>query len=837
MSVVGIDFGNVNTVVAVARNRGIDIILNDTSNRFTPSLVSFGEKQRWLGEAAKTQEVSNFKNTVSSLKRLIGRPFSDSDIDAYERKYINSNLVEGERGEVAASVMYQNESSEFTFTQISAMFLGKVRDFTAKELKLPVKDVVVSVPGWFTDRQRRAILDASEVAGLAALGYGITKLDLPDSSVDANVKPRIVVFVDLGHTSYQVSVVSFVKGKLVVKGTAFDRNLGGRDFDELLLEHFVKEFDAKYKMDIKSNKKATYRLRMAIEKVKKVLSANAVTVLGVECLLDDKDVSARIERSQFQEYSVPLVERLIPPLQQALSAAGLTVNDIDSVELIGGSTRIPAVKEALANFFGGSLEGENKLSTTLNQDEAVARGCALMCAIISPIFKVRDFSITEWNGYPVVLKWDPSVIAVKAGEDIESTTDIFPVGNVIPTTKALTLNRVLTEADIATKGGVVFGISAEYDVNASVARQFPEGTGAGIGQFILKGIKKTVPKAGEEVINSTIESTGVEKASLRIKIKLDQSGIFAVESAHQVEELLVQVKEDPPKDSKDKPAPMETDDATAKETPTTPPVASPETVAEKKTKKVTRKHELEVLSQTWSVPSDLLSKWFSLEGDMTSSDRLIIDTAEKRNALEEYVYYARDKLDMAWSEFITDADRSVFQKELSTMEDWLYSEEGEDATKSLYAEKLAFLKKSGDPVAQRYLENEERPRAEKALRDYINNILVSLSSGDDRYAHIPKADLDKVAADCQAKLNWLNDSIAKQNETSKHAPVVVTVAQIAAEQNVLNILVNPVLTRPKPKPAPPKKEDETKPAEDANMADADKKDKDEKEAKEEMDVD
>ncbi|KAJ1569264.1 adenyl-nucleotide exchange factor sse1 [Nowakowskiella sp. JEL0078] len=702
------------------------------------------------------------------------------------------------------------------------MFLGKVRDFTAKELKLPVKDVVISVPGWFTDRQRRAILDASEVAGLnclrvmndltaAALGYGITKLDLPDASVNSKVKPRIVVFVDLGHTSYQVSVVYFVKGKLVVKGTAFDRDLGGRDFDELLVEHFVKEFDAKYKMDIKSNKKATYRLRMAIEKVKKVLSANAVTVLGVECLLDDKD-----------EYSVPLIERLIPPLQQALSAAGLTVKDVDSVELIGGSTRIPAVKEALANFFGGSLEGENKLSTTLNQDEAVARGCSLMCAIISPIFKVRDFSITEWNGYPVVLKWDPTVIAVKAGEDIESTTNIFPIGNVIPTTKAFTLNRVLTDADIATKGGVNFGLSAEYDIQASALRQFPEGTGAGIGQFVLKGIKKTVPKAGEEVINSTIESTGAEKASLSVKIKLDQSGIFAIESAHQVEELLVPLKDDPPKDTKVKP---EIDDA--EETPVTPPKTFPETIADKKTKKVTRKYELEVLSQTWSAPSDLLSKWLALESNMTSSDRLVIDTDEKKNALEEYVYYVRDKLDMAWSEFITDADRSAFQKELTAMEDWLYTEEGADATKSVYAEKLANLKKNGDPVAARYLESEERPRVEKIFREYINGILVSLSSGDDRYAHISKADLDKVVANCQAKLKWLNNNIAKQNKTPKYLTVVVTAAQISAEQNVLQKLVNPILARPKPKPKPkpaqPKKKEETIPAEDPDTVESKEK--------------
>ena len=161
------------------------------------------------------------------------------------------------------------------------MFLNKVKDFTAVELKDSVNDVVISCPGWYTDRQRRAVLDAASIANLkclrvmndltaAALGYGITKTDLPDQTVNQNAKPRIVCFVDLGHSSYQVSIVSLVKGKLLVKGTAYDRNLGGRDFDEALVEKFVKEFNAKYKFDLNASAKAKFRLRTAVEKVKKV---------------------------------------------------------------------------------------------------------------------------------------------------------------------------------------------------------------------------------------------------------------------------------------------------------------------------------------------------------------------------------------------------------------------------------------------------------------------------------------------------------------------------------------------------------------------------------------
>lgn len=374
------------------------------------------------------------------MKRLAGRPYSDPDVQI-ENKYINATLVEGERGEVAASVWYQNDQRNFTFTQLSSMFLTQVKEFTGKEIKTAVTDVVISCPGWFTDRQRRAILDAADVAGLnvlrlmndttaAALGYGITKLDLPDPS-DPKVKPRVVVFFDLGQSSCQVSIVSFVKGKLIVKGTAFDRNLGGRDFDELLVEHYAKEFTQKYKIDINSNAKAKFRLRQACEKVKKILSANSVTVLNVECIMDDKDVSAQVQRSDFEEWAAPLVERIREPLKRALQAAGVTAEEVDFVELVGGSTRIPAVKQVLADTFGA-----DKLSTTLNQDEAVARGCALQCAMISPVFKVRDFAVQDLNGYPIELSWDARYAPPpKAGEQPETVMEAFPIGNAIPSSK------------------------------------------------------------------------------------------------------------------------------------------------------------------------------------------------------------------------------------------------------------------------------------------------------------------------------------------------------------------------------------------------------------------
>ncbi|KAF9945749.1 adenyl-nucleotide exchange factor sse1, partial [Mortierella alpina] len=371
MSVVGIDFGNLQSVIAVARNRGIDVVCNEVSNRFTPSLVSFGPKQRYLGETAKTQEISNFKNTISSLKRIIGRTYADKEIQEIEKQYLTAPLVDI-NGQLGVKVNYQGQETTFTTLQVFAMYLTKMKEIATVETKMPVSDCVIAIPAWFTDVQRRAVLDAADIAGLnvlrlindstaTALGYGITKTDLPED------KARNVCFVDVGHSTYTVSIVSFIKGQLTVKSRAFDRHFGGRDFDRMLVDHFAAEFKTKYNIDVKSNGKAMIRLMAGCEKLKKVLSANAQAPLNIESIMEDRDVASMMKRAEFEELAQDLISRVEAPLQKALEDAGLTVEEIDAVEIVGGSTRIPALKERIQTFF------KKDLSSTLNQDEAVAR--------------------------------------------------------------------------------------------------------------------------------------------------------------------------------------------------------------------------------------------------------------------------------------------------------------------------------------------------------------------------------------------------------------------------------------------------------------------------------
>ncbi|KAK6346664.1 adenyl-nucleotide exchange factor sse1 [Orbilia brochopaga] len=662
MSVVGVDFGCLNTVIAVARNRGVDVITNEVSNRATPSLVGFGPKSRYLGEAAKTQEISNLKNTVGSLKRLAGRSANDPEIDI-ERQYVTAPLVDV-NGQVGAKVTYLGETQYFSSTALIAMYLTKIKDTASKELKLPVSDIVISVPSWFTDAQRRAILDASEVAGLktlrlmndttaAALGYGITKVDLPT----ADEKPRRVAFVDIGYSNYTVSIVSFRKGELTVLSTAYDRHFGGRDFDKAIAEHFAKEFKEKFKIDVHTNPKAYTRLMTGVEKLKKVLSANAQAPLNIESIMNDVDVRGMLKRDEMEELVRPLLDRVTVPLQQALEDAGLKTSEIDFIELIGGCTRVPALKERISAFFG------KPLSFTLNQDEAVARGCAFACAILSPVFRVRDFAVHDIVTYPIEFTWEQS----QEIPDEDTTLTVFNKNNTVPSTKILTFYRKEP-----------FDLEARYAEPDKLPGKFTPW----IGRFSVKGVKPD-PKNDFMIC--------------KLKARLNLHGVLNIESGYYVEEQEVEEPIPEDKDSKD-------------ENDKSPPKM-------RKVKKQVKKGDLTIVSGTHAADQKTKDALTERETQMAVEDKLVADTEDRKNALEEYIYELRGKIDDVYSEFASEDEKNKLKNMLEATENWLY-DEGEDATKAVYIAKFDEIRFVAGPIIQRYLDKQEAARqVERAAKE------------------------------------------------------------------------------------------------------------------------
>ncbi|TFK20742.1 heat shock protein [Coprinopsis marcescibilis] len=745
MAVVGIDFGTLHSKIGVARHRGIDIITNEVSNRATPSLVAFGPKQRFIGESAKTQETSNFKNTVGSLKRCLGRTLNDAQIQDYEKKFINAKLLDV-NGSVGTEVNFLGERVQFSYTQLVAMYLGKLRDIAAAELKANVSDVVISVPGWYTDVQRRALLDAAAIANLnvlrlindttaTALGYGITKSDLPEPE-----NPRHVVFVDCGHAELSVSVIAFAKGQLTVKATAYENNLGGRDIDWALVKHFSEEFTTKYKIDVLAHPKAVFRLTAGCEKLKKILSANSEANLSVESIMTDVDASSKLNREQFEELIAPLLERIKAPIERAIRDSGLSPEQIDAVELVGGTTRVPAVKQKISEACGGRA-----LSYTLNQDEAVARGATFACAMLSPTFRVRDFSIHDVNHFPIKVQWEH----VPDDQDEDTELLVFPQGNSIPSTKVLSFYR--KEA---------FTISSVY--------ADPQLLPGSINPWISNFTAKDVP----------VQANG-DPAVVKVKTRLNLHGIMSFEGAY-TEEV----------EEKEEPAPMDVDQ------PEGAPPAPP------KKKKIIRKKDVPFVATNTSLQKEVVESYREKELQIYESDKLVIDTEERKNALEEYIYDMRSKVEDRYAAYIQSEEKSKLLAGLQDAEDWLYSDEGEENTKSVYVARLDSLKVIGDRVVFRYREQDERTRAVAQLRETLNNYMSQATSSDDKYSHIDEKDKQAVVEKVATVQKWLEDQTIKQFERAKNVDPILTSAEVSKKRDEVIYFATPILTKPKPKVVP-----------------------------------
>ncbi|EDR11689.1 uncharacterized protein LACBIDRAFT_189161 [Laccaria bicolor S238N-H82] len=740
MAVVGIDFGTLHSKIGVARHRGIDIITNEVSNRQTPSLVAFGPKQRSIGEPAKTQETSNFKNTVGSLKRLVGRTLNDPQVQDVEKKFINAKLVDV-NGTVGTEVTYLGEKATFSYTQLVAMYFGKLRDTAANELKTGVTDVVIAVPGWYTDVQRRAVLDSASIAGLntlrlindttaTALGYGITKSDLPEAE-----NPRHVIFVDVGHAGLSVAVVAFSKGQLVVKSTAYDRNLGGRDIDYALVQHFAQEFTAKYKIDVMSSPKAIFRLSAGCEKLKKVLSANSESPLNVESIVTDVDASSKLSREQLEEFIAPVTDRIIAPLQRALADSGLTLDQIDAIELIGGTTRVPAVRQRIQEAFPGKF-----LSTTLNQDEAIARGATFACAMLSPVFRVRDFHVSDINHFPIKVQWT----ATPTDPDDDTELVVFPQGNSIPSTKVLSFYR-----------------KEPFNIESVYAQ--PELLPGGISPWIANFTAKEVPPTANG-----------DATCVKLKTRLNLHGVMSFAGAY-VEE--VEEKEEA----------MDVD-------------APAEGAAPPKKKRIVKKTEIPFVATNTSLDKSVVEALREQENQMHAADKLVYDTEDRKNALEEYVYDTRSKLDDRYAPYVQAEEKSKLLVALKEAEDWLYTEEGEEATKSAYVTRLDALKVLGDPITFRYKESDDRLKAIAQLRETLNNYMSQATSSDEKLAHIDEKDKQAVVEKVATVQKWLEDQNIRQSERPKNVDPVLTSAEIGKKRDEVIYFATPILTKPKPKP-------------------------------------
>lgn len=543
-----------------------------------------------------------------------------------------------------------------------------------------------------------------------------------------------------------------------MRSTVCDRELGGRDFDDIIIEFLAEQFQKKTGINVRGNKKAWLKLQAAAEKAKKTLSPNGVTEasISVECLAEDRDLNALLTKDEFESRAASLVGRLRAPIEKALQEAGLTKAQIAETEVVGGTTRINVVKKTLGAILELDPAAMNYgLKTTMNADEAVARGGALQCAILSSRMKVKAFNIVDTLAYGIDALFDATSTSTSSEEEgsesapssSTSSVSLYKRGDEIPhKPRRITFRNKTSD----------FIITLQYD-NDAVA-------------LLPAGENRTIAKYTVHV------PPGKDGASdIRVTFGLDKSGLVVLQSAQLMEELSAEeTKAEEAKEEKKDEAP----------------------------KKRFHKIDLQVDVEEGGLSRDQVREAQELEAHMFYEDRMIQETADKRNELEAYVYAMRDRLDGNLKEFSSADERNNLKSLMTAAEDWLYNE-GFESTKGEYTRKIEELRAIGDKIENRSNQVHSRPAAIDSLKKQMELCKSFAANYDEAHAHITDDERDRIRKEVQQTEAWLYDSMNKQEDLPKHADPVLTAEGIQVKRNALFNATNPIMIKPKPKPVEP----------------------------------
>lgn len=798
MSVFGIDFGTLNSTVAITRQGGVDIVTNEVSKRETTTMVGFIDNERFIGEQALDRYVRNAKNTVFMLKRLIGMRMDDPQFH-FEKHYVTCDVKGDEKNRLMLGVQYCGEKTFFYPEQVLAMVLKKLKGYVSEAATVDpskpadVRDCVITVPSYYTAEQRYLIYQAAETAGVhcmslvnestaVAVDYGIFRGATLNETEEQG---QIVGILDIGYSTTTFAIYKFWKGHGCALAQAFDRNCGTRDIDYKLYTAIGGDVKEKYKVDVLQNQRAGLRVLQACERLKYLLSANQVAPLNVENVMDIDINIPTFERSRLEALSVDIVERVKAVINRGLENAKLTIDHLHSLEMIGGGCRIPMFKNLVESMLGRAP------NFTLNASESVVRGAAVLAAVFSPMFQVREFMVSEITNYPIQLGYFVSTtnspVVVPFLPDVNKVVTLLAKNDFFPKT---------LDATVPCSGPMK--LYAFYNHTDEL-------------------VKKEVPKdclvIGEWEVMPPSSKTNVTE--MRVRLDLQQDGLISLKSAKAV------APADP------EPAAESPESEEAKKEGSKPPAAEGEKDGEKKEgekeKKKKPKHKtydaivkprLGLLGHEATV----LLRFQSHEKEMFHRDDQIIRTREKKNELESYILNYRPRLSPGGLlvEYATEENRNEFVKRCDEDEQWLYGD-GDEATLEEYESRIKALRAVGDPAHTRLRIREE---VEFEVQRFIKKMDTAKQSALDmigKKAHITEEELRTAAETAEAAKTWATNELATLLALPKtqDGAFTTTMMNKKAEEVMINIRTvtnKPAPPPPKPAPVPGDAKTEAAPA-------------------------
>ncbi|KAK4768891.1 hypothetical protein SAY86_027041 [Trapa natans] len=811
-AVSSVDLGSEWVKVAVVNiKKGqspITIAINEMSKRKSPALVAFQADARLLGEEAAGLVARYPDKVYSQIRDLIGKPYG------YAKRFLDSlylpfDVVEDSRETVTFRV--DDSGNLYSAEELFSMILKFAANLAEFHSKVPIKDVVISVPPYYGQAERRGLLQAAQLAGInvlslinehsgAALQYGIDK--------DFSNESRHVLFYDMGSSSTYAALVYFSAysakefGKTTtinqfqVKDVRWNSQLGGQDMELRLVEHFADEFNKQVGngIDVRKSPKAMAKLKKQVKRTKEILSANKAAPISVESLYDDRDFRSTITREKFEELCADLWEKALLPVKEVLENSDIKVDEIYAVELIGGATRVPKLQVTMQEFFG-----KKELDRHLDADEAIVLGSALHAANLSDGIRLnRKLGMVDGSSYGFMVELNgPGLI-----KD-ESTRQLL-----VPRMKKLPSK--MYRSIVHNKD---FEVSLEYESEELL----PSGVSSPVfAQYAVLGLSDAADKHSSKNLSSPI------KANLHFS--LSRSGILSLDRADAVVEFWEWVEvprknltvENLTTSSPDVSleANTTTEESTDKatvdnETSSTVNTSmeeksSEDLIPEKKLKRRVFRVPLKITEKTTG-PGKSLSKEYFVEAKtkletLDKKDAERRRTAELKNNLESYIYATKEQLEMSEdiSKITTSDERQSFIEKMDAVQDWLYTE-GEDATASEFQERLSSLKAVGDPISFRLKELTARPAATEYARSYLNEIKEIVKNWETKKSWIPREKIVEVLDSADKLKTWLTEKESEQKKAGFTAPAF-TSDEVYNKVFSLQDQVASVNRIPKPKP-------------------------------------
>ncbi|XP_057663331.1 hypoxia up-regulated protein 1 [Diorhabda carinulata] len=873
LAVMSVDLGSEWMKVGiVSPGVPMEIALNKESKRKTPAVISFRDNTRLFGEDAQSIGVRFPKLAFSYLLDLLGKSIDHPIVQLYKQRFPYYDIIEdAERKTISFKI---DEETTFSVEELVAQLLGKAREFAETGAQQPIKECVLTVPGFFNQVERKALLQAAELAGLkvlqlindytaVALNFGIFR------SKTYNETAQYVIFYDMGASSTTATLVSYqtVKAKdkpyveinpqASILGVGFDRTLGGLEMQIRLRNYLATKFNnmKKTQNDVFKNDRAMAKLFKEAGRLKNVLSANAEHIAQIENLLDEQDFKLKITREEMEELFTDLFERVGKPVEQALKAAHLTIDVVSQVVLVGAGTRVPKIQEYIKKAVG------QELSKNLNTDEAAAMGAVYKAADLSTGFKVAKFITKDAVLYPIQVTFERN--AEDGVKQVKRT--LFGLMNPYPQKKIITFNKHTTD----------FSFNVNYaDLDHLTEEELKNLGNTQISKYDLKGVAEVLNKNvgdnvetkgikahfamddsgvlnfvnAELVVEKTVLPSDEEEGTLS-KLGSTFSKLFGGEEKSAEEkpteppseekrteetsgEKLVEDKEEP----KEKAAPNATSNETSKQ--------STEKIKEAKPKIVTLKEPILSAELQLGIPilnKKQLEKSVEKINALDAIDREINRRSTALNNLESFVIDMQNKLEEEeYKEAITAEEREKISMACSRTSDWIY-DEGSNANAETYEKKIEELMELTKDVLARVFEHKERPEALNALNSLLNhssNFLLSAKNATkdnpdrDIFTDVEVETLEKIIKETE---EWKDKMVKEQEATPKNEPVKLSIKSMMDKMGALDREVKYLLN--KAKLWKPKKVEKPVKEEEIPVAEEQQRVKEEKNTTENIEID